>query len=85
MCHIPDSGDVSRNPICEGLELIDRRLHVSRQFLAVLHPYDGGIQPGIGDVDGAVELNLTALRQQDGTNGGLEMQLSELIRAQVYP
>lgn len=61
VCYIPDSGEESYDPVCDGLEIIDHHLYVSRQVLAVLHPEDGGLQPGIGDVDGAVEFGLMAL------------------------
>lgn len=85
MCRIPDSGEESCNPICDSLKFVDHHLHVCSQVLVVLHPDDGGLQPGIWDVNGAVELSLMALRQLDGANSGLEMQMSELIRAQVHP
>lgn len=59
--YIPDSGEESYDPVRDGLELIDHNLHVSCQFLAVPHPDNGGLQPGIGNVDGAVEFSLMAL------------------------
>lgn len=61
MCYLPDSGEESYDHVCDGLELVDHHLCVWRQVQAVLHPEDGGLQPGIGDVDGAVEFSLMAL------------------------
>lgn len=85
MCCIPDSRKESCDPVCDGLELIHHHLCVPCHVLAVLHPDDGGLKPGIGDVDGAVELSLVALRQLDGAYGGFEVQPSELLRAQINP
>ena len=82
---IPDSREKSGDPVRDRLELVDHHLHVSRQVLAVLHPDDGGLQPGVGDVDGAVEFGLMALRQLDAADGGLEAQPPELIRGQINP
>lgn len=59
--YTPDSGEESCDPVRDGLELVDHHLQVCRKFLAVLHPDDGGFQPGVGDVDGAVEFGLVAL------------------------
>lgn len=79
----PDSGEESCLPVRDGLQLIDHHLHVPSQVLAILHPYDGGLQPDVGDVDGAVEFGLVALGQLDGAYGGLEVQPSELLRAHI--
>lgn len=61
MSRIPDSRQESGDPVCDGLKLIDHHLYISCQVLAVLQPDDGGLEPGIGDVDGAVEFSLMAL------------------------
>lgn len=85
MSRIPDSRQESGDPVCDGLKLIDHHLYISCQVLAVLQPDDGGLEPGIGDVDGAVEFSLMALWQLEGANGGLEVQPSELLGAQINP
>ena len=83
MLLVPDSWEESGDPIGDSLELVDHHLSVCCQVLAVPHPVDGGLHPGVRDVDGAVELGLVALWQLDGADGGFETQLSELIRAQI--
>lgn len=61
MLHVPDSGEESRDPVREGVELVDHHLNICCQVLAVPQPDDGGLRPGVWDVDGAVELGLVAL------------------------
>lgn len=85
MRYLPDSGQERYDPVRDGLKLIDDHLCVPRQVGAVLNPEDGGLQPGIWDVDGAVEFSLMALRQLDRANGGLKMQPPELVLAQINP
>lgn len=79
----PDGGEESYLPVRDGLQLIDQHLHVPSQVLAILHPYDGELRPDLGDVDGAVQFGLVALRQLDGAYGGLEVQLCELLQAHI--
>ena len=59
--YIHDSREESRDPIPNGLELIDHHGTLCGQVLAVLLPDDGGVQPGIGDIDGAVEFSFITL------------------------
>ena len=61
MCCIPDSGQESRDPVRGGGEVVVHHLLVLLQLLTVLHPGDGGLHPGVWDVDGAVEFNFVAL------------------------
>lgn len=79
----PDLRQVSYDPVCERLEVLDGHSYVPRQVLAVLHPEDGGLQPVVGDVDGAVEFSFMALGQLHGPYGGFKSQLAELLRGQV--
>lgn len=74
---------MSYDPVCERLEVLDGHPYVPRQVLAVLHPEDGGLQPVVGDVDGAVELSFMALGQLHSPYGGFKLQLAELLRGQV--
>lgn len=83
MCYIPDSGAESRDTICGGMEFVEQHMCTSWKVLSILHPADGGFQPGIRDVDWAVEVGLMALWQQDGAYGGLEVQPTKLIRVQI--
>lgn len=82
---VPDLRQLSYDPVRDGLEVLDRHLRVPRQVSAVLHPDDGGLQPVVGDVDGAVELGLVALGQLHDPYGGLKAQLVQLLRGQVGP
>lgn len=74
---------MSYDPVCERLEVLDGHPYVPRQVLAVLHPEDGGLQPVIRDVDGAVEFSFMALGELHGPYGGFKSQLAELLRGQV--
>lgn len=82
---IPDLRQLSDDPVCDCLEVLDGHLYVPCQVLAVLHPDDGGLQPVIRDVDGAVEFSFVALGQLYGPYGGLKSQLTELLQGQVGP
>lgn len=76
---------MSCNPVCGHLEVLDGHKCVSCQVLAVLHPDDGGLQPFVGDVDGAVEMCFVALGQLHQPDGGFKPQLTEVLRSQVGP
>lgn len=67
---------MSYEPVCDRLEVFDRHLQVPCQVLAVLHPDNDGLQPVVGDVDGAVEFSFMALGQLNGTYGGFKAQLT---------
>lgn len=85
MACIPDLRQLSYDPVCDRLEVLDGHLDVPCQVLAVLHPDDGGLQPVVRDVDGAVEFSFVALGQLDHPYGGFKSQLTELLRGQVGP
>lgn len=82
---IPDLRQLSYDPVCDCLEVLDCHLYVPCQVLAVLHPDDGGLQSVVRDVDGAVEFSFMALGQLYGPYGGFKSQLTELLRGQVGP
>lgn len=59
-CYLHGSGEESRDSISAGPEVVDHHLSGRSQLLAILQPDNGGLQPGIGDVNGAVELSPVA-------------------------
>lgn len=85
MACTPDLRQLSYDPVCERLEVLDGHPYVPCQVLAVLHPDDGGLQPVVRDVDGAVEFSFVALGQLCHPYGGFKSQLTELLRGQVGP
>lgn len=81
----PDLRQLSYDPVCDRLEVLDGHLYVPCQVQAVLHPDDGGFQPVVRDVDGAVEFSFVALGQLYGPYRGFKSELTELLRGQVDP
>lgn len=82
---LPDSREETRDAIGDALEVVDGVQFVFSQILAILGPNDGVVEISVGNVHGAVERHLVALRQSDSAHGGFKVKLPELVRGQIDP